>query len=128
MDVPQLAAALRAAEAADSSAEAMSETEHASVMQQRQQQGLQFQPVPQQQDGGLVAGPADVHSSRQQEAAAAGLRMAVLTSAARLLEAKVTVVYGATTAQCTMQTYSGRGAVHPCADRGDGGPRGNRAA
>ena len=76
MDTPQLAAALRAAEAAGSSAEAVPHAEHASVMQQ-------------QQEKGAMAGLADGHTDRQQEAAGASLWMAVLTSAARLLEAKV---------------------------------------
>jgi hypothetical protein len=132
MDAPQLAAALQAAEAADSSAEAMSETEHASVMQQQQQQqqqqqGSQHQPVPEQQDRGPAARLAAVHSGRQQETAEAGLRMAVLTSAARLLEAKVTVVHGQASAQCIARPQSDGTRYHWASapspvGRGDGGP------
>jgi hypothetical protein len=112
MDAPQLAAVLQAAEAAERSAEAVSETERASEIQQRQQQqqqqqqqGPQHQPVQQQRDRGLAPGPDGVHAGRQQEAAAAGLRMAVLTSAARLLEAKVTFVHGATSMHSIARTH-----------------------
>ena len=92
MDAPQLAAVLQAAEAAGSSEEAVPELEHALAMQQ--QQGLQHQPLPQQQDRNAAVGLAGVQPDGQQEAAGASLQMAVLTSAARLLEAKVTMAHG----------------------------------